>query len=451
MGDATFSKFMVLMMQGRYAQAEAEAREMIGAEPEGALAYGYLVDALRAQDKLSAALDAVQRAIELSPDSSMNLYRLGSIELSLGRYRESLEALDRALELDPSDADFHHARAVALVQLDRNQEALAAAEAGLAIDAEHDGCRTARNDAMHALGYATDAKADLYRQLEKDPNSDVVHCRLGEALLLEGKTDDAAQHFREALRIDPEFARARSGLVEAMKARSFFYSLLLRFGYWLSTMPRSMVLIGMVLVVVGPMVLDSMLTSKSVLGWIVFHTVSVVVLITQLPLLADALSTLILRLDKRNRIILSNRERRVSNWQIAPLILLGLMILLYPFNTRFSSIAAFCVLPRACESIEYVLAPPSRRSRRRLWVLYAAGVLIGLLAIILPTPACMPHLMAWVVLTFQVDLLTALKWAVWGTSGLFLLSLYGCFEVVEQWSPKLVVRDRLGGETREGY
>ena len=44
----------------------------------------------------------------------------------------------------------------------------------------------------------------------------------------------ALEHFREALRLDPELDWARAGIVEAMKARHFIYRIFLKYLNWMS-------------------------------------------------------------------------------------------------------------------------------------------------------------------------------------------------------------------------
>jgi len=52
--------------------------------------------------------------------------------------------------------------------------------------------------------------------------------------LEQGEPQQAVQHFRRALRLRPNYARARSGVVEALKARHPLYRWLLTWFFWLS-------------------------------------------------------------------------------------------------------------------------------------------------------------------------------------------------------------------------
>jgi tetratricopeptide (TPR) repeat protein len=56
----------------------------------------------------------------------------------------------------------------------------------------------------------------------------------GWAALEQGEPQQAVQHFRRALRLRPNYSRARSGIVEALKAHHPLYRQLLSWFFWLS-------------------------------------------------------------------------------------------------------------------------------------------------------------------------------------------------------------------------
>src|SRR5690606_21011372 len=60
------------------------------------------------------------------------------------------------------------------------------------------------------------------------------HANMGWTLLHQGQPRRAAEHFREALRLDPTSDWARSGIVEAMKARSPIYRVFLAYFLFMS-------------------------------------------------------------------------------------------------------------------------------------------------------------------------------------------------------------------------
>src|SRR5205085_1539069 len=69
--------------------------------------------------------------------------------------------------------------------------------------------------------------------LARVPEDAFSHANQGWTLLHEGKPRKALEHFREALRLEPEMEFARLGIVEALKARNLIYGLMLRYFLWM--------------------------------------------------------------------------------------------------------------------------------------------------------------------------------------------------------------------------
>jgi hypothetical protein len=73
--------------------------------------------------------------------------------------------------------------------------------------------------------------------LETDTASARTHASLGWTLLENGDRRTALHHFREALRLDPHFEAARSGLVTALKAGNPVFRVLLASSFWMARQP----------------------------------------------------------------------------------------------------------------------------------------------------------------------------------------------------------------------
>ena len=87
--------------------------------------------------------------------------------------------------------------------------------------------------ALVQLGRKDEAQQTLGSALANDPENALTHANQGWALLHRGDHAKALEHFREALRIDPELDWARAGIVEALKARHLIYRVMLRFFLWM--------------------------------------------------------------------------------------------------------------------------------------------------------------------------------------------------------------------------
>lgn len=287
----------LLFQQERFNLAESELRQELAAEPNNPTAHALLGLCLAERKRYDEATREVQTAVGLAPDNSFPHYVLARILHQRDRPDEAATAIAEAIRLYPDDPDFYSRLAAIRIDQRRWAEALEAAEQGLRLDPEHVGSVNLRAMALVQLGRRVEANRTIEGALARDPNSAVNHTTQGWSLLHGGAVRPALEHFREALRLDPNLDWARTGLVEALKARSPVYGFLLRYFLWMSRLSRraqwALLIGGMLLLRPFPIIY------------------AVVVLSTWL---ADPLFTLLLRLDRDGRRALSREEIVSSNW-----------------------------------------------------------------------------------------------------------------------------------------
>ncbi|MCG3123717.1 MAG: hypothetical protein GIKADHBN_02138 [Phycisphaerales bacterium] len=219
----------MLMSQRRYDLAEKEFGQAIAADPRDPEAFAMMALCLGELQKWEPATDAARQAVALAPDWSYGHYVLSSLYEDRNMIDEARAAIEEALRLDPSDADCWAMRArIALAQRD-HEGALKAAEAGLECDAEHEACINLRSLALTNLGRRQEAGEAIAATLARNPLNASSHANMGWTLLHDGKPRPAMEHFREALRLAPDMEWARSGVMEAMKARSPIYRVFLAY------------------------------------------------------------------------------------------------------------------------------------------------------------------------------------------------------------------------------
>jgi tetratricopeptide (TPR) repeat protein len=231
--STAFMRGVVLYGQNRYDLADREFRQSLAEEPDRAAAHAYLALCMSHLDKPAEALIEADEAIRLDPDESIHHYARGRALLDLDRYREAETSAQKAVELEPFSAD--NFALLASIEGGRRHwaEALETATHGLEIDAEHLGCLNLRAMALVQLGRNDEAAHTLGSALADDPENAVTHANQGWNLLHQGNHEKALEHFREALRLDPELEWARVGIIESLKARHLIYRLMLRFFLWM--------------------------------------------------------------------------------------------------------------------------------------------------------------------------------------------------------------------------
>src|SRR5262249_4777977 len=179
---------------------------------------------------------------------------------------------------------------------------------------EHAGCTNLRAMVLVQLGRKEEAAQALGSALAKDPENAVTHANQGWALLHRGDHLGALEHFREALRIDPELEWARARIAEALKARYLIYRMMLRFFLWMgrqSTVAQWVVILGFVF---GRRVLAGLARSNPALAPFLWPLLMLTFAFLLLTWIASPLFNLLLRLNRFGRLALSREQRIASNW-----------------------------------------------------------------------------------------------------------------------------------------
>jgi hypothetical protein len=166
--------------------------------------------------------------------------------------------------------------------------------------------------ALTKLGRTGEAGLTLEEALAQDPEDALTHANMGWNALYERDRTRALEHFREALRLDPELDHARAGMVEALKARNPLYGLMLRYFLWMSTLSGKVqwaIIIGGYL---GYRFLGKLATDRPDLAPYIRPVLVVYVVFALLTWIAAPLFNLLLRFNRYGRYALSRDQRRGS-------------------------------------------------------------------------------------------------------------------------------------------
>jgi len=239
----------VLREQGRHEEAEAYFKEAIAVDPDSDENYSELALCLfsmegRSRDALACIDDAISRA----PDHSYH-HAIRSLILSkLKRGKDALESADRAIAIDPNHAFNYAVQADAYSSLERWADAEKSARAALELDPDNDFAANMLASLLRLQGKQWESEIAVDKLLASDPEDPYAHFNAGWSAMQARETEKAESHFREALRLDPEFDAAREGLLESFKARSVFYRLYLRYCFWMQRFTsgnRWLIIIGL--------------------------------------------------------------------------------------------------------------------------------------------------------------------------------------------------------------
>jgi tetratricopeptide (TPR) repeat protein len=221
---------LVLYQTGRVEEAIRCLRQALQLNPGFAEVHNNLSNILTAQGRLDEAIAGFREAIRLKPAYAEAHNNLGAALQQLGRFAEADACFREALRLRP---DYAEARAnLASLPLPyaggQSSEVAKASElsqAGGALDqAEH---WNNQGIAQHNQGRWDDAAACFLEAIRQRPTFAQAHSNLGVVLLKQGKLREALASCEQAVRLDPAFAdghnnvgvaRQRLGDVEAAAA-----------------------------------------------------------------------------------------------------------------------------------------------------------------------------------------------------------------------------------------
>jgi tetratricopeptide (TPR) repeat protein len=209
---------------GRYADAEKAFCEALAQEPNDAFALHHLAACQFHQaNRHREALATIGNAIALQPNEVDHHILRAFILCVLDRGKEALAAAQTALQLAPtSDAAFT-AEAQAHLLLSRWADAERAARQALALDADNSTAANQLAQALRLQNKMAENAGHLAGMLARDPEDPYTHANAGWSALQRGHHREAEMHFREALRLNPEFDSAREGLLNSFRARSPIY------------------------------------------------------------------------------------------------------------------------------------------------------------------------------------------------------------------------------------
>ena len=224
----------LLLDQGRTNDAIKEVKQVLHKDPENDEALSLYARCLYDKNEIDEGIEIILQAIRIDPENSFYFYLL-----AFGYYKKdenfaALDNLDKAIRLNPYNPEYYGLSAFIHLEEKDFGLALEKADEGLALDPENITCLNARSTALNKLKRTDDAIETMQDALAQDPDNEFTHATVGWNFLEKGKHKDAAKHFREALRINPDHRNARAGLKEALKSKIPPYRWLLQYSFWVN-------------------------------------------------------------------------------------------------------------------------------------------------------------------------------------------------------------------------
>jgi tetratricopeptide (TPR) repeat protein len=350
MATTKLAQVEILLQTKRYKDAEAMLREVLAVSPNSGLAHGTLSFTLHQLGRNVEALREAEAAIGLAPNDPSNYYYQALALLALERVRGAMTAIQEAIRLNPESARYHAVVSRIYAKNKSWHKALEAAQKGLRFDPQDVQCTNLRGLALVNLGRKDEAKQTIAAALARDPENALTQANQGWALLHAGEHGQALTHFREALRLDPLLDWARSGIVEALKARNPIYRFMLRYFLWMSRLTEAEQWETVAVISGAWHALRVIARQVPILYIVVFPLSLVYSAFAVLTWTARPLFALTLRFNRLGRLALPKEEIVASNWIAACLLAAGsgLILSMVFWNPAFlilSIVALAMILP----------------------------------------------------------------------------------------------------------
>ncbi|UYQ95300.1 tetratricopeptide repeat protein [Chitinophaga horti] len=391
--SALLERAGILVQQSRYSDAIKTLHQHLYEHSTDTEALYLLALCHLQMDAHNEAEEVIENALSISPDDDRFFYLKARVLTDRKEFKKAGEMISEAVSLNPVVPHYYGVWSQILL-LQRNYAgAQRKAEEGLAFDPEDQLCLNMRSHALYSLNQREDAFSGLRTALEKNPENAYTHANMGWKYLESGRHNEALDHFREALRLDPNLDWARNGMVQAIKSKYWLYRIFLKYNFFMARQSGRM----QIAIILGIYAL-SQLANHYV--WPLYIFLTILVLSTWL---IGPVSNLFLRFNTYGRYLLSPKEMKISE---AVGVLLGTAVvsgILYGALGLASALALCVTAAMLTLPVATMESPEKPRNR---WILRGITITIGVLglagvlvAILSGTELSYP-LMGAIILTF---------------------------------------------------
>jgi tetratricopeptide (TPR) repeat protein len=229
----------ILLAQKRTADAVKQIQQALAIAPDNDEALAILARCKFDVNEYQQGIDILITTLQIDANNSYYYYLLGFGYYKINNHTKAIEWLQNAISIDPFFTESFGLLAYIFLHTLAFEKALNKANEGLAIDAENITCLNARSIALNKLKRIDEATETMQDALAKDPDNEYTHATVGWNYVEKGKHKLATNHFREALRLNPNYANAATGLKEALKSKIPLYRWLLQYSYWLNNQSKN--------------------------------------------------------------------------------------------------------------------------------------------------------------------------------------------------------------------
>jgi tetratricopeptide (TPR) repeat protein len=190
--------------KGKTAEAMTNYLKSLEIKPDYEDALNNVGYALAEQKKFAEAIPYYEAALRVRPNQAEVHNNLGNALSKLGRTQEAIAQYQTALQENPEHADAHNNLGIDLANQGKLDEAIEHFRAALKFKPKYPSAHGHLGNAL-ALQHKLDEAIKEYREcLDLNPKDAQAHNNLGNALAEQGKLEEAVQNYRKALQLNSD-------------------------------------------------------------------------------------------------------------------------------------------------------------------------------------------------------------------------------------------------------
>lgn len=388
--DAFIERANLLLKQGRVNDAISQVKTALEINPDNDEALAMYARCFFDKKEIEEGIKTTFKAIALNPHNHYYFYLLAFGFYRKNKNAEAIEYLHTSIKLNPFFCECYGLLSHIYCEEKQFKIALQKANEGLIIDPENISCLNGRSVALNKLKRTDEAIETMQQALAQDPDNDFTHSTVGWNYLEKGKNKIAGDHFREALRINPNNNNARNGLKEALKSAIPPYRWLLQYSFWLNNKGKKARWIIPVALYLSVRLISSLLENNKSSEAIGGTVMGIYLLFVVTTWLINPLANFFLLFHKDGKYAISNTEKWIAITVVSTLVTgiilccISLTTIPGKADTKWMVAAiAFWAMALPLGSINYPLSFKSSSVKNKLsLVLISLGILTVFFAFI---------------------------------------------------------------------
>lgn len=201
----------------KWLDSKSRNRDDYMEEFQSSFEYLYHAKELEASARLTEAVAAYRKAIQLNPKSPWIHYHLGKALTKLQKWDEVIAAYQQAIKLNPSFASFYYNLGDAFIQQGSFDEAINQYSKAIAIKPSFWIGYNSLGEVLAQQGKLTEAVGCFRKAVELNSNYFRSYCNLAEVLAEKGQLEEAVDCYEQAIKINPSYQIINTKLREAVK------------------------------------------------------------------------------------------------------------------------------------------------------------------------------------------------------------------------------------------